>query len=279
MCLMMLNVSCSLISLPEIISVDNVNMTENNDNIQFESELSVYNSSWFPIKSDSIVFKVLIDSSLVAQGNNIGDMNLPRCDTSKAKINLEVLSNQDNSFVTLSNEFDLTLLGYALLPVLNTPYYFEKIYHFEKQNLIDFVVDEFFLDNFVSIDSFQIKQVTMFNTDIQLNISIDNPADVSCTLRNFQAKIFRDNLLREEVGVVRKIEEINVNNDAVTSVVIDASLNNISMITSSLGKVKSNQFSFFLLITTDLVVGNILIPIEFEKSIELSARDIIGNKL
>ena len=55
--------------------------------------------------------------------------------------------------------------------------------------------------------------------------------------------------------------------------------NNISMITSSLGKVKSNQLSFSLLITTDLVVGNILIPIEFEKPIELSARDIIGNKL
>ena len=206
-------------------------------------------------------------------------MHLPRCDTSKAKINLEVLSNQDNSFINLSNEFDLTLLGYALLPVFNTPYYFEKIYHLEKQNLIDFVVDEFFSDNAVSIDSFQIKQVTMFNTDIQLKVSIDNPVDVYCSLRNFQAKIFRDSLLREEVGVVRKIDEINVNNDTVTSVVIDAALNNISMITSSLGKVKSNQFSFFLLITTDLVVGNILIPIEFEKSIELSARDIIGNKL
>jgi hypothetical protein len=275
----MFNVSCSLISLPEIISVDSVNMSENNDNIQFESELSVYNSSWFPIKSDSIVFKVLIDSSLVAQGNNIGCMHLSRCDTSKANINLEVLSNQDNSFVTLSNEFDLTLLGYAVLPLFKTPYYFEKIYHLEKQNLIDFVVDEFISDNSVSIDSFQIKQVTIFNTDIQLKVSIDNPVDVYCTLRNFQAKIFRDSLLREEVGVVRKIDEINVNNDAVTSVIIDASLNNISMITSSIGKVKSNQLSFSLLITTDLVVGNILIPIEFEKPIELSARDIIGNKL
>jgi hypothetical protein len=275
----MFNVSCSLISLPEIISVDSVNMSEKNDNIQFESELTVYNTSWFSIKSDSIVFKVLIDSSLVAQGNNIGYMHLPRCDTSKAKINLEVLSNQDNSFINLSNEFDLTLLGYAVLPVFNTPYYFEKIYHLEKQNLIDFVVDEFFSDNAVSIDSFQIKQVTMFNTDIQLKVSIDNPVDVYCSLRNFQAKIFRDSLLREEVGVVRKIDEINVNNDTVISVVIDAALNNISMITSSLGKVNSNQFSFFLLITTDVVVGDILIPIEFEKPIGISARDIIGNKL
>lgn len=276
---MMFNVSCSLISLPEIISVDSVNMSEKNDNIQFESELTVYNTSWFSIKSDSFVFKVLIDSSLVAQGNNIGYMHLPRCDTSKAKINLEVLSNQDNSFINLSNEFDLTLLGYAVMPVFNTPYYFEKIYHLEKQNLIDFVVDEFFSDNAVSIDSFQIKQVTMFNTDIQLKVSIDNPVDVYCSLRNFQAKIFRDSLLREEVGVVRKIDEINVNNDTVSSVVIDAALNNISMITSSLGKVNSNQFSFFLLITTDVVVGDILIPIEFEKPIEISARDIIGNKL
>ena len=276
---MMFNVSCSLISLPEIISVDSVNMSEKNDNIQFESELTVYNTSWFSIKSDSFVFKVLIDSSLFAQGNNIGYMHLPRCDTSKAKINLEVLSNQDNSFINLSNEFDLTLLGYAVMPVFNTPYYFEKIYHLEKQNLIDFVVDEFFSDNAVSIDSFQIKQVTMFNTDIQLKVSIDNPVDVYCSLRNFQAKIFRDSLLREEVGVVRKIDEINVNNDTVSSVVIDAALNNISMITSSLGKVNSNQFSFFLLITTDVVVGDILIPIEFEKPIEISARDIIGNKL
>ena len=274
----MLNVSCSLISLPEIISVDSVNMSEVNDNIQFESELSVYNTSWFPIKSDSIVFKVLIDSSLVAQGNNIGYMHLPRCDTSKAKINLEVLSNQVNSFVTLNNEFDVSLLGYAVLPLFNTPYYFEKIYHFEKQNLINFIVDEFISDNSVTIDSFHIKQVTMFNTDIQLIVSIDNPTDVFCTLRNFQAKIFRDSLLQEEVGLVSRIDEINVTNDAVTSFVIDAALSNMSMITSSLGKVKSKQLSFSLLITTDLVVGNILIPIEFKKPIELSVQDIIGNK-
>ena len=264
----MFTLSCSLIPIPEIVSFDSIEISEKNQHIQLESKLLFYNTSWIPVKSDSVVFKVFLDSNQVALGNIIGAINFPRHDSSYANINIELLSDLDDIFLDLDDEFDISLRGCAVLPICKTPYYFEKNYHLKKDNLIDLAFEELMSDNAVRITSFKIKQVTMFNTEIQFNVLINNPVDVLCTLNNFNVKIFRDSLLLNEVGVVNEIDEIILNNYSETKVVIDASVNNLSMISSAFGKVNANQFSFFLLINTDVVVGNNRFPIEFKKAIE-----------
>ena len=123
----MFTLSCSLIPIPEIVSFDSIEISEKNQHIQLESKLLFYNTSWIPVKSDSVVFKVFLDSNQVALGNIIGAINFPRHDSSYANINIELLSDLDDIFLDLDDEFDISLRGCAVLPIFKTPYYFEKI--------------------------------------------------------------------------------------------------------------------------------------------------------
>ncbi len=259
--------SCSTVKEPILTSVNNINVESNDSLLFIESNLSIYNPNWFVIKSEKLYYLLLNDTVSFAKGESKTPINIPSKDTTNIFLNLEIDSKKIIDSVFIDEKLNIRVLGYTIVPIIDT-FYFDFNYPIESDPVFKSLIEHFVSEDDLDIKSIRLKKIELQNTDVEILFDLKNSSGVSYALNEVKIKVYDDNSKQFLIGNSLIDERILVRADSTLNLSCDATINNLTMLSSMFSKKTLIDRVLYLEISAEVEINKLLIPVSFGKELK-----------
>ena len=260
---------CSTIKQPVLLSLEEVNLVDSDrEFIILETDATVANYNWFSVNSKEVKFNIYVDSIFIAEGYLNEHIKISSNDTSSFNSTIKIEKN-NLSYLFSSETIDLTIIGFARLPVLNTKYFFE----FQKEFPVNEIVN-ILLSNYLGPDDVTLSEIKMKNIgkDIDLDLSIDikNSIPMDFDINQFNIWLYSDKSYTKLVGKSFMKDPVIVKKDSKTTITSSVKLNTVSLGGTIIKNKLKNKNTLFAKIRINVEYDDLQLPLIIYQELEYS---------
>lgn len=266
---MMLITSCSSIKTPELVSINNIKITnENSENIYLLSEISVFNPNSYSISTKDISFNLYADSLYLGKGDIENQLILSKNSSSNITTSLIINKNTLKSFSSLKDSVSLNILGSSSIPYISKKYYFDFDYKIYPNDLISFFTKRILEDIMIKISEVKIKKINLKNISLELTFVLDNKSKMECKVKALDIKLFKTSAYKDLIGSSEIKNEFTVKSNTINQFESQLKMNALKMGTAFFLNSLNNKNSFFVEVNSIIDYNNLELPITIKRRID-----------
>lgn len=266
---MMFITSCSSIKTPELNSINNIEITnENSENIFLVSEISVFNPNRFSISTKDISFNLYVDSLYVGKGEVDNELILAKNESTNITTSLVINKSNLKSFSSLKDSVSLNILGSSTIPYISKKYYFDLKYNIYPNDLISFFTERLMEDIKIKITEVKLKKLNIKNILLDFVFVLDNKSLMECKVKNLDIKLFKTNAYKDLIGSSEIKDEFTVESNTINQFESQLKMNILKIGTAFFLNSINNENSFFIEVNSIIEYNNLELPITIKRRID-----------
>ena len=266
---MMFITSCSSIKTPELNSINNIEITnENSENIFLVSEISVFNPNRFSISTKDISFNLYVDSLYVGKGEVDNELILAKNESTNINTSLVINKSNLKSFSSLKDSVSLNILGSSTIPYISKKYYFDLKYNIYPNDLISFFTERLMEDIKIKITEVKLKKLNIKNILLDFVFVLDNKSLMECKVKNLDIKLFKTNAYKDLIGSSEIKDEFTVESNTINQFESQLKMNILKIGTAFFLNSINNENSFFIEVNSIIEYNNLELPITIKRRID-----------
>ncbi len=266
---MMFITSCSSIKTPELNSINNIEITnENSENIFLVSEISVFNPNRFSISTKDISFNLYVDSLYVGKGEVDNELILAKNESTNITTSLVINKSNLKSFSSLKDSVSLNILGSSTIPYISKKYYFDLNYNIYPNDLISFFTERLMEDIKIKITEVKLKKLNIKNILLDFVFVLDNKSLMECKVKNLDIKLFKTNAYKDLIGSSEIKDEFTVESNTINQFESQLKMNILKIGTAFFLNSINNENSFFIEVNSIIEYNNLELPITIKRRID-----------
>ena len=236
---LLINLSCSVIKEPKLISIENLSISSSlNNNFKVSAGLKVFNPNNFSLKSNDIKIDIYLDSFLLKQSISLKDT-------------LSIISN-----------------GYAKIPFLPANYNFNLNYNLSLNDLLDPILTKNIESSNFKIEEIKLEKVNFSEITLNSLFVFEKQFNFDYTIKKIDIEIYETNSYKNLIGSSSLNNTINVRAKSSTDFLTRTSLNSFSLGKTFLKNIFKKTKSLYLKVDAILVFINIEVPISIQKQVD-----------
>ena len=262
-------VGCSSIKTPEIISINNAEITkENSDNFFLDYDITVFNPNNFTISTKNISFNIYLDSLFIGKGDINKSLTLNKNENSNILSSLVFEKNKLKSFYNLKDSISLKILGFASIPYIPKKFYFDYDYKIFPKDLISFFTKKFIDDITVQIKEVKIKKLSIKNIFLEMIFVLDNKSNMECKIKTLDVRMFKTNAYKDLIGSSEIKDDFIVLPNTTNQFESQLMVNTLKMGTAFFSNTINNKNSFFVEVSSVIEYNNLEIPVIIKRRLD-----------
>jgi len=266
---LLINLSCSVIKEPKLISIENLSISSSlNNNFKVSAGLKVFNPNNFSLKSNDIKIDIYLDSFLVGKAIFKDNFNLKRRDTTTiaTEINLDTVFLKQS--ISLNDTLSIISNGYAKIPFLPANYNFNLNYNLSLNDLLDPILTKNIESSNFKIEEIKLEKVNFSEITLNSLFVFENQFNFDYTIKKIDIEIYETNSYKNLIGSSSLNNTINVRAKSSTDFLTRTSLNSFSLGKTFLKNIFKKTKSLYLKVDAILVFVNIEVPISIQKQVD-----------
>lgn len=262
-------VGCSSIKTPEIISINNAEITkENSDNFFLDYDITVFNPNNFTISTKNISFNIYLDSLFIGKGDINKSLTLNKNENSNILSSLVFEKNKLKSFYNLKDSISLKILGFTSIPYIPKKFYFDYDYKIFPKDLISFFTKKFIDDITVQIKEVKIKKLSIKNIFLEMIFVLDNKSNMECKIKTLDVRMFKTNAYKDLIGSSEIKDDFIVLPNTTNQFESQLMVNTLKMGTAFFSNTINNKNSFFVEVSSVIEYNNLEIPVIIKRRLD-----------
>ncbi|MDA9107318.1 LEA type 2 family protein [Flavobacteriaceae bacterium] len=268
-------VGCSSIKTPEIISINNAEITkEDSESFFIDSQIKIYNPNRFSISTKDISFNLYIDSLYIGKGDVNKGLTLEKNNNSNITTSLVINKSKLKSFSNLKDSISLSILGSTNIPYIPKKFYFDFDYKIYPNDLIAFFTDRLIEDIKIQIKEVKIKKLNIKNIFLEMTFVLDNKSSMECKVKALDVKLFKTNAYKNLIGSSEIKNDFIVRSNTTNQFESQLMVNTLKMGTAFFTNTINNKNSFFVEVNSIIEYNNLELPITIKKRIDYNPRTL-----
>lgn len=262
-------VGCSTIEEPKLISVDNIELVNDNDEEYIlNTNLSIYNPNWFSLSAKDAVFNIYIDTAYVGNAKITDEIFIPKKDTSEVVSILKIKKNNLYSGINLNDSILLNVIGSIKAPKVYRDFYFEFDYKLDMSDYLSPIAVQMINESDLQIKEVKIKSVDLMKIQLEVLFDIDNKTNTKYEITKLDVNIFNSPSFSTLLGNSNINNSFTVLPDTLNVFSTNVSVNTLSMGTAILSNTVNSSNSFYIKVNSIVKFNEIEIPIVIKKRVD-----------
>ncbi len=250
--------SCNAITVPRIVSIDSINLTNDENNVlSLESSVSIENANRIDIAGKDLKFNVYYQNSNLGSGICDEKFNLDSKAITPIPINFELFLD------SIPEDLRMKLFEMDSIPLTMQISFQGKLgMHHSKEGEFYLKLSEIqsaLISSYMSNSGFDLKDLKMESTNMNTtkfsgNLSFENKLPFSLTIKNSDVYIFNLRKGGVKVGDVDITDNLIIEKDSTAAIPSKMIVDNLKAASTGFGKVLSGNLDYF-------AIGNVLVTI------------------
>ena len=259
-------VSCNFISPPKLISIEDVEINDiNNDTLQLNISLQLANMNAFKMKANDITFDIEVDHSYVGNGIIEDEVIIKGGDTSSVNVVIYIEKEYLTDSLQINDSILLTIIGSAKVPLYPRRFKFSDERMLDISDYISEFTDNVIKPEDIVVEDIKIKKVTITTTKMEAIINFNNSSNLSYTIKDLNIFLFNDSKLSTQVGHSTVKEDIIIAADSMSTINTIVNIDNMKMGMTLLTNTRHQNNVMYMQINTNIEYENVVLPLSIVK--------------
>lgn len=261
--------SCSPISSPEIMSIENIKINDQNSEKFFlRSSIEIFNPNKFTISSKDVSYNLYLDSIYIGNGLFKDGLVLEKKKKSLVQTSLTINKEVLKSITGIKDSVSLKILGSTSLPLIPKKYYFDFNYKIYPKELISFFTETFLKEIDIKVKDVKIKNLDIKSTSLEITFLLENKTKFECKIQSMNVELHKTNEYNNLLGNVDLKNDFMIYSNSSEKFTSNLNVNTLKMGTTFFTNTLKSKNSFFIKLNSVIEYNNIEIPLVAKRRVD-----------